>query len=60
MSIELRPYQKDYVRKLGAVYNYGIKKVCIVAPCGSGKTALFAALAEATQKQGNTVWFLVH
>lgn len=60
MSIELRPYQKDYVRKLGAVYNQGIKKVCIVAPCGSGKTALFAALAETTQKQGNTVWFLVH
>lgn len=58
--ITLRPYQKDYVRKLSDTYNQGYKKVCIVAPCGSGKTALFAAFAEATQKKGNVVWFLVH
>lgn len=58
--IEFRPYQKDYIRKIGEVFNQGYKKICIVAPCGSGKTALFAGMADATQKNGKVVWFLVH
>lgn len=58
--IEFRPYQKDYIRKIGCAFNAGYKKICIVAPCGSGKTALFAGMADASQKNGKTVWFLVH
>lgn len=32
----------------------------MVLPCGAGKTALFARMAESSQAKGKTIWFLVH
>lgn len=36
------------------------KRHLVVAPCGSGKTVLFAFMAEQSQKNHRNVWFLVH
>lgn len=58
--MELRPYQKDFIKKILAAFRTGKKKICVVAPCGSGKTVLFAGMAAASQRGGKTVWFLVH
>jgi superfamily II DNA or RNA helicase len=58
--IKYRPYQSDFIKKVLSAFGSGEKKICVVAPCGSGKTVLFAGMAEATQKNGKTVWFLVH
>lgn len=58
--IEFRPYQKDFIQKILAELKKGRKRICVVAPCGSGKTVLFAGMAEASQNNKKTVWFLVH
>lgn len=56
----LRPYQKDYLRALSQAWKDGHRSVLITAPCGSGKTVLFAMFAKGAQDNGKTVWFLVH
>lgn len=38
----------------------GKKKPLVVLPTGAGKTVCFAWMAEASQKNNKTVWFLVH
>jgi len=38
----------------------GHKRPLVVAPCGSGKTVLFAWMARQTQLKNKNVWFLVH
>ena len=58
--IKYRPYQSDFIKKILAAFGSGKKKICVVAPCGAGKTVLFAGMAAAAQKNGKTVWFLVH
>ena len=35
-------------------------KPLVCMPCGSGKTVLFASMAQSSQAKGKTVWFLVH
>lgn len=57
---ELRPYQKQYLKELATAWDQGHKSVLINAPCGSGKTVLFAMFAKGAQDNGKTVWFLVH
>ncbi|MBR1740015.1 MAG: DEAD/DEAH box helicase family protein [Ruminococcus sp.] len=58
--IQFRDYQKDYIREVSAAFEQGQKRLCVTAPCGSGKTALFAGMAQAAQNNGKVVWFLVH
>lgn len=60
MKLTLRPYQRDFFPKIIADWKKGIKRICVVAPCGAGKTVLFASMAAATQKNGKTVFFCVH
>lgn len=59
--MELRNYQTKLINDARIAFTHS-KKVLCVAPCGSGKTAMFAYMCEQhIQKhtQG-CVWFLVH
>lgn len=56
----LRPYQQDVIKMLRGSWQQGHKRNIIVLPCGAGKTAVFAYMAEQAQNNGKTVWFLVH
>lgn len=44
--IKLRDYQRDLYNKVRAEFVAGHKRVLAVAPCGSGKSYIFAAMAE--------------
>ena len=56
-DIELRDYQEDLFEKTKAEFRAGRKRVLIVAPCGAGKSYLFAAMAQGTD---GDVLVLVH
>jgi len=60
MQLNLRPYQIDIISKTHASMRSGHRAPIISSPTGSGKTAMFAWLANQTQLKNNTVWFLVH
>ena len=49
--IELRDYQRDLYNKARAEFIAGHKRVLVTAPCGAGKSYLFAAMAEQTRGQ---------
>ena len=44
--IDLRDYQRDLYNRAAAEFVAGHKRVLVVAPCGAGKTYLFAAMAQ--------------
>ena len=48
MILKLRDYQKDLYDKARAQFVAGQRKVLVVAPCGAGKTAIAAAMMQAT------------
>lgn len=48
MTLTLRDYQKDLYDKARAQFTSGKRKVLVVAPCGAGKTAIAAAMMQAT------------
>src|SRR4051794_13333003 len=57
---ELRPYQTDVIARLGAVIAAGHRRPLLVAPTGSGKTGIIAAvIAEAVEK-GRRVLVIAH
>lgn len=58
--IHLRDYQTATLRKVAEAFAAGYKRPCVASACGSGKTVLFASMADMIQRKGNTVWFLVH
>ena len=58
--MELRYYQKYILQNVKDSFRRWHKRPLVVAPCGSGKTVVFAAMAQASQNKNNTVWFLVH
>lgn len=58
--IKLRNYQEKIIEKTYQSMTDGHKRPLVVAPTGSGKTVMFAYMAERTQAKKNTVWFLVH
>ena len=47
--IELRDYQQTLYDKTRAAFINGSRRVLVVAPCGAGKTFLFAKMAENTK-----------
>ena len=49
--IELRDYQRDLYNKARAEFIAGHKRVLVTAPCGAGKSYLFAAMAEQARGQ---------
>ncbi len=58
--LQLRNYQLDIIDNIKKSWAHGFKRNILVLPCGAGKTAVFAYMAQASAKNGRKVWFLVH
>jgi DNA repair protein RadD len=58
--ITLRDYQLGLVDGVRKSYQSGKRSPLVVAPTGSGKTVLFAYIAQGTAAKGNGVVILVH
>lgn len=58
--ITLRDYQSDLVGAVRDSYRARKKSPLVVSPTGSGKTVMFAYIADGTSKKGNKVLILVH
>lgn len=58
--MKLRDYQEHGVNNIRAQFAQGKRRVCFVAPCGSGKTVLLAYMAAKAAKRGKRTLFLVH
>lgn len=59
--IKLRDYQKNIIKELrDKIKNYGYRSQVVVAPTGSGKTIIFAHLAQSSANIGKRVLVLVH
>jgi superfamily II DNA or RNA helicase len=58
--ITLRPYQSDGIQTIRKYYAEGVKSLLYVLPTGAGKTVLFSAIAESSQRRGKRVLILCH
>ena len=47
--MELRPYQKDLFQKTQSAFAQGHRRPLVVAPCGAGKSYLFAEMVRKTR-----------
>lgn len=56
----LRDYQLSIIKQVHESMSAGNRRVLVNLATGGGKTVLFAWMADKTQKNGKTVWFLVH
>src|ERR1039457_1629921 len=56
--IELRPYQQESVDDIRRAFTSGARRVLLVAPTGSGKSALACYIAESAMSKGNRVTFV--
>jgi superfamily II DNA or RNA helicase len=57
---ELRPYQADVITRINAEIAAGRRRVLLVAPTGSGKTVIAAAVVADAVARGLRVLFLAH
>ena len=57
--IQLRDYQQDGVAKIRAAFAAGHKAPLYVLPTGGGKTVIFSAIAESSEKRNKRVLILV-
>lgn len=60
MSLTLRDYQARAIDDLRAAYRSGSRAPLLVAPCGAGKTIMFAAITAGAVERGRRVLILVH
>ena len=58
--IELRPYQADAIGKIRASYRMGHRAPLLWAPCGAGKTCIFAHVVAGAREKGTRVLLLAH
>ena len=58
--MELREYQTDVINKARQSLAKGRKRICIVLPCGAGKSVIAANIAKISASKGNHVLFFVH
>lgn len=56
----LRDYQSDMLDRARARMRAGVRRLCLVAPTGSGKTVLVARMAQGAVERGKRVQFWVH
>jgi len=57
---QLRPYQESLIEDSRFEFKNGKKRVCIVSPCGSGKTVIMAYMSIQARSRGSNVLFVVH
>lgn len=60
MSLDLRPYQLEILNAARARLRAGDRRVLIVAPTGSGKTALTATMVNRASSRGKRCVFVCH
>jgi len=58
--MKLREYQIKIIEDTRQELRNGNKKICIVAPCGSGKSVVLSTIIKTATSKGNGVLFLVH
>ncbi len=58
--VELRPYQRAAIDALREHVRGGKRRLCLVAPTGSGKTVIAAELLRGAVARGKRVLFAVH
>lgn len=56
----LRPYQEQFIDDIRHEFAIGKRRVCAVAPCGSGKTVMAGWMARGALVRGRRVLFMVH
>ena len=60
MQISLRPYQRKFIDDIREQMQQGHRRVCGVAPCGSGKTIMTGWMAKEVAENDKRVLFMVH
>ena len=60
MALHLRPYQTEARRRIHAEWEAGHQRTLLVLPTGTGKTVVFAAVAEDCVRAGQRVLVLAH
>lgn len=60
MEIKLRDYQQYVYDKIKEEFRNGVKGVCAVLPCRSGKSYIMAAITDSGCKKGSHVLILAH
>ncbi len=58
--MELRPYQEEAKNAVFEQWEQGNKKTLLVLPTGTGKTIVFAKIAEQCTRQGDRTLILAH
>jgi superfamily II DNA or RNA helicase len=59
-ALELRDYQLDVVRGVESKIAAGLRRLCLVAPTGSGKTVIAAALIAKARDRRECILFIAH
>lgn len=58
--MELRPYQAEAKASVFEQWDKGFRKTLVVLPTGTGKTVVFAKIAEECVREGSRVLILAH
>lgn len=58
--VKLRPYQEQALTSVLTEWNGGVQRTLLVLPTGTGKTIVFAKVAEECVKRGERVLILAH
>lgn len=58
--MELRPYQAEAKTSVFEQWDKGFKRTLVVLPTGTGKTVVFAKIAEECVREGSRVLILAH
>lgn len=58
--ITLRPYQTNDIARIRDAFATGAKAPLYVLPTGGGKTTIFSAIAESSERRGKRVLAMVH
>lgn len=59
-AMTLRPYQEEARHKVEDAWMEGIRRTLLVLPTGTGKTIVFAKIAEDMVRKGNRVLIMAH
>jgi superfamily II DNA or RNA helicase len=59
-ALKLRPYQRDVINIVKAEIANGHRRICLVAPTGSGKTVVAALLIAEAVARSERVVFIAH